>query len=363
MDTRTLTSILILAALTPAAHSAKLRVPQQYGTVQAAIDAAAPGDVVWIDAGIYEGPFLVDQKTGIRIQGQGKRTILTGGPDEDALEIRSSEEIEVRSLSLLSDDFRGMRVRFSDQVRIRRVRIEGARVGILFERCREVQVRNCRMDGLDYGGLVLNDCSDVLIRNNWIRGGSVGIQDSSSNATIRGNRIEEVVHGIRLSGVPDSGSVETLIDGNDIRCDLSLSQYARGIHSQSYAGTAPIEVTGNQFRGAWVNLNLDTAGSVARDNRVSGGSHGFDIYRDDCVVTGNRLKNLTGHGIRFPSTVSAGSVARNNRVKNAHNAFQLESSGVLLVRNRTTGSRNFGLYDNTGMNTYRNNRFDSVFPN
>jgi len=49
-------SLAGLALLAPAAWAGILYVPQQYSTIQAAVDAAQPGDEIQIDAGVYSDP-------------------------------------------------------------------------------------------------------------------------------------------------------------------------------------------------------------------------------------------------------------------------------------------------------------------
>jgi hypothetical protein len=51
------------------ASSATLRVPTDYATIQAAVDAAAPGDTILISPGVYDESVTIESKTGLTIKG------------------------------------------------------------------------------------------------------------------------------------------------------------------------------------------------------------------------------------------------------------------------------------------------------
>ncbi len=76
-----LVAILVVFGLgraLPAAATIARYVPSEYATIQAAIDAAQPGDIVKVDAGTYAGPITL--KSGITLLGTGiDSTIIEGG--------------------------------------------------------------------------------------------------------------------------------------------------------------------------------------------------------------------------------------------------------------------------------------------
>lgn len=58
-----------------AAHAATLRVPAQYPTIQAAVDAAAPGDHIRVSRGDYCGATVTKP---LSLEGRGRRTRIIG---------------------------------------------------------------------------------------------------------------------------------------------------------------------------------------------------------------------------------------------------------------------------------------------
>ncbi|MGI0149864.1 MAG: right-handed parallel beta-helix repeat-containing protein [Thermoplasmata archaeon] len=71
--------LILLAALAPGPAQAKrIFVPRQHKSLQAAIDAAAPGDTIWVAAGTYRGPFVLKKQLVLFGDGGPSETILDG---------------------------------------------------------------------------------------------------------------------------------------------------------------------------------------------------------------------------------------------------------------------------------------------
>lgn len=80
----------LLAALTLAPSHADARrifVPKTQKTIQAAIDAAAPGDTLWISKGVYRGPFVLEKKLLLFGEAGPESTILDGGDSVRVLHV------------------------------------------------------------------------------------------------------------------------------------------------------------------------------------------------------------------------------------------------------------------------------------
>ena len=74
--------------VSPGPAEAKRRfVPRQHKTVQAAIDAASPGDTVWVAAGVYRGPIRLTKRLVLFGEGGAEKTILDGRDSVRVLEV------------------------------------------------------------------------------------------------------------------------------------------------------------------------------------------------------------------------------------------------------------------------------------
>lgn len=69
--------MLILALVSTPTVAENLFVPTQFGTIQAAVDAASPGDRILVAAGMYDGALINKE---VKIAGEGDQTIIINGP-------------------------------------------------------------------------------------------------------------------------------------------------------------------------------------------------------------------------------------------------------------------------------------------
>src|ERR671935_3040181 len=78
-----------------------IRVPQDAPTVQAAVDAAAPGDTIQLDRGTYPGGVVVPKsKPNLTIRGVDRNAVVFDGADarDDAIDVRA-DGVTLQNLS------------------------------------------------------------------------------------------------------------------------------------------------------------------------------------------------------------------------------------------------------------------------
>lgn len=94
---------LALLAGSPSARTSRtvIRVPQDAPTVQAAVDAAAPGDTILLDRGTYPGGVVVPEpKAELTIRGVDRNAVVFDGADtrDDAIVVRA-DGVTLQNLS------------------------------------------------------------------------------------------------------------------------------------------------------------------------------------------------------------------------------------------------------------------------
>src|SRR3989440_2709663 len=80
---------------------ARIRVPQDAPTIQAAVDAAAAGDTILVDRGTYPGGVVVPAgKPGLTIRGVDRNAVVLDGASkrDDAIDVRA-DGVTLQNLS------------------------------------------------------------------------------------------------------------------------------------------------------------------------------------------------------------------------------------------------------------------------
>jgi hypothetical protein len=106
MNGKRLAATLATAALAGALQAATLRVPADYLTIQAAVDAAAPaGDEILIAPGVYQQQVLITEKqltlsgsAGTVIEAWTGMNWRAGGPSYDLVWITTSADVVIRNI-------------------------------------------------------------------------------------------------------------------------------------------------------------------------------------------------------------------------------------------------------------------------
>lgn len=305
----------LLVVLASAADAKTLEVPAKHATIQAAVDAAGPGDVVLVSGGVHRGRVVVPAgRTGLTIRGVGKPILdaypPTSGPgvglDVLADDVRL-ENLNVRHARYASGSALGIGVRITG---------DGARL-------EEVHVADC-----DWGGILVN-------------GDDARLTDCTSSGcgSLTANGYGLFVNGdgarlVRCSSFGDHDGIT--VDGRDpvVRDCEVLAATGRGITAFVTSGTSLL-LRGCEVRGVvqWP-LTVQGGNFVAKKNLFEGAAGlGVSIASDGTFVD-NVVRNSssTFAGLQ----ISSGAVVvADNRFEDLRGAALLaKSSFATIVDNR-----------------------------
>ena len=358
METRpnaTFTSLVLGFAAAASAIAADLKVPADYPTIQAAVNAAQTNDIIRIAPGVYTGQVEIVSKTLTLIGQPGTilraTTNMSSPPD--------------------SIQFPMIFIRFS-QVTVRGLTFEGERLAERFIGPGELLGIDLRQSS----GTVEN-CAFYGFRG---RADAIFVFNSEGaaaevNVRVVGSTFADNYGGIWLLGSPTKKSINVTVENNtfvgppvngiDGNYGILMSEGVGGriagntISGYSYVGT------GGDFPISWGILADNTAnyppvfgilqpllieGNTLRDNQ----EHIALVKADNSVIRNNRFQGTA------PGIDPLGLILTGTNVTIANNQFEDMPEGIRLVGNDPNYGTLFGIAVNAQVTS---NRFCNVTTN
>ena len=106
----TLVAVLALATISVGVFAATITVPEDYLTIQAALDAAQPGDTVYVKAGRYTENLVIDKPLSLVGEDRTTTIIRSLGPEQDVITVKLPKgNVEIASIKV-SGGLRGIYV-------------------------------------------------------------------------------------------------------------------------------------------------------------------------------------------------------------------------------------------------------------
>jgi parallel beta-helix repeat protein len=226
MKAAPLLALLLLATALPLpGQAATVRiVPDQYATIQEAVDAASAGDTVLVRAGTYnEAVRIVPGKEGLVVQGEGMGRTILDGNGEHSRGIRvTADDVTVRDLTLQHYQYSGTYFEEVDGFLMERLEaIDNGEYGLFAKRSQHGTVVDSKATGHKDGGLYIGEslyCFCIVERNEaW--GNVMGFSGTAANfVTLRDNHFHGNRAGILLSTLPSEPGIQqhSTIVGNRI---------------------------------------------------------------------------------------------------------------------------------------------------
>lgn len=332
--------LLVLAALFPPLNSCagERAVTPGAGSLQRAIEQAAPGDRLELEAGVYEGAVLIDRPlvlvgtvSSIIDGGGAGRVITVAAPDVvvRGVTVRNS------GASLATEDSGIFVTAEGDRAVIENNHLEHNLIGVYLKGPEKAIVRgNVIVGSTDPhvnergNGVQLWNTPGSVVEDNDIRYGRDGIfVTTSRDNSFRGNRLRDLrfaIHYMYTNNSEVSGNRST---GNHIGYALMFSDRIRVVNNIS---------DGDRDRGLFLNYANH---SEIEGNRVSGGTAKcFFIYNANV----NRIHNNYFADCQIGIHFTAGS-ERNEVYENAfvNNRTQVKYVGTRYIEWSLNGRGNF----------------------
>jgi parallel beta-helix repeat protein len=304
-------------ALAIPALAKTIEVPKDYQTIQAAINAAQPGDLILIAPGIYK----------------------------ENLTIRKSIELRGTDAGVIVD---GSRARNTPT--------------ILIQRTRDVVIQNLEITG-GRRGIQVERSRDVIIKNNLIqknRRQGILVTDNSQGTQIIENKIFDTA--------PDEGNVlgNGIILNGDKNAQVLKNFIARSAWSGLRLLSAVAHIEGNTFEENqyygieiwpnWVDSPDVPSQATVLDNALKGNVRAgiFITEESIAVIENNQIldtardkDNQYGHGVWVADGAQVSLTGNVVAGSQGHGLF-IESGRVALKANRITASGRCGIFVGEG---------------
>jgi len=325
--------------------------PGNYTTIQAAIDAAGPGDTVFVFRGVYQEHVSV-AKT-INLVGEGRDLTTIDGGGTGAVVSISAPWVNVTGFNLTRASPAygdgGVRIASADHVRIEGNRIIGNPDGIYVVWSSYTVVRGNEITHNMYGitmiGGRLGGHDGILASNTFANNSATGVDIVGvGNLTIIGNTIaDNGFRGLELTGSDNDTVTDNVVERNSYS-GLTLS------------GSRNVTLRRNTFTDDGISILGDLTTWTGHTIDPSNTANGNPIYYWQNVV-GGTVPAGAGQIILANAT---GVVVRDQDVSRAKVGVAVAFSRDILVENVTgSNERNGVLLDNTDGGRVVNGTFAS----
>jgi parallel beta-helix repeat protein len=281
-------------------------VPDDFLTIQAAVDNANPDDTIMVRPGVYPEHINVDKS--LEIIGEGYEDVLVDGNNEsEYIFTISAEDVKISGFTIqnCSLDSAGFLINNNyANIDGNRIRNCGSGVEILgqFQSINDVTIYNNEIIDNNWG-IYTNNIADVLIEGNDINNNNFGIELCFSQVEIIDNFIENNFEkGILL-----------------MRSDQVILEYNNITHNSIYEN--------KDFAGIWITWSNDC---IFKNNIID------NNYMDGITLLRSSNNNFTKNKFNSNELVSI-----NFRMDNHHNE---------LINNEIVTEFECGLFFNTSTN-------------
>ncbi len=274
--------------------------------LQAAIDAAALGDILLVAPGVYD---KIEISKSLSLV--GNHATITANERDACIRLKA-DKVNISGF-LVRDGFYGISLENVSQCRISDntvIRCKQPGIMLKFSQDNIIAHNNASFNGLGgegWYGIYLANSNDNLIEDNVAsNNGAYGINlfPSCSNNTIRGNVLERNMYGLYMF---------TDCSGNLIESNVMSRNTNSGL-----------------------DMRFNCHDNLISNNTIANNSVAGITLMEICgknTIKGNGLSGNQRYGIQIQSASDDNTIMENN-ISNSQTGIFLESSGNLLYKNR-----------------------------
>jgi parallel beta-helix repeat protein len=328
----TLFPATLIAWLVVPAAADTLQVPQEYQTIQAAVNAAGTGDIIEVDAGTYPENVIVNQT--VTIKGDSPTsTVVDGGGNHVVFNIQE-DNVELCNLTVQNGgSYSGVTIYYPySGLTIRNTRIIDNVVGVVVSEADGNTIEDNVFINNQMYGIDVTYSSNTIIRDNQISESAYGVEASdTSSSQVVNNTISDTSYSIYVPYSNNNNISANTLTSNSWNIYLTYSNSNIIGHNKVLEGTVGIQVMHSEGNSILNNTVTDSSYGIyvgyCSTNTVSGNTAtlndwGIELYNSTgSTIIGNLIEDNTW-GAWIAENSDGNSIYHNNFMDNAKGAFQ-----------------------------------------
>ena len=274
----------------------KINVPEDFRTISAAMEAAAPGSTITVQPGLYEEsiPF----KSGVRLVGVDRDKVIVRSPDSAlvAAECDSGEILSMTFEGLPREDKHFVVFLYHSKLKISGCLVrseDGQRPGIGCRKGDTSTIKGCTIDLCSFGIYASDaETAPTMIDNNCTRntGSGIGFFEGAGGIARNNNCKNNKLNGISVTGEKTNPRLEENICVENQEAGIYVAEKAHSILVHN-------ECRLNESDGIFVH-GKETVARLEQNKVVSNRGSGVDVFKGaQCVLVKNECRDNTNNGV------------------------------------------------------------------
>ena len=315
--------LLAMMSFVSGASAQIIYVPTDYPTIQEAINAASPGDTIFVHIGTYyEGDGVSITKDKITLQGEDvDRTIIHGKDTAEKVVYVTGDYVNVSGFTVTG----------------------GAPSGIYVASSNCIASYNIVDSNYRYG-IYLDSASDCVLEKNTANSNSLGIYvDSASDCVLEKN----TANSNSADGILLISSSNCVLENN-----IANSNGKDGIRVHYNSNNCVLENNIAKSNG-YDGISLHDSSNCVLENNIANlnNRYGIDLYSSSNNVMTRNTADANGYGIHLWLESTSNTITENNVANNNYGMY-LDYSGDNEIYHNNFINNNKQAYDHGGFNSW-----------
>jgi parallel beta-helix repeat protein len=308
-------------------HTGVIRVPQQYPTIQKAINAAKPGDTISVASGTYMERIFINKT--LTLAGDNRNnTIIDADHDTGPVVFINASNVNITGFTIRNShpESYGIYIQNSLNSSISGNIITANNRGIFITYCINVMVTNNTVTNDRSIGLYIGDSTNITLKNNKLTG-------NRYNLGVEGRSLSQFTHNIDVSNTVNGKPIYYFINQSN-KIVPADAGYVGAINCVNI--TVKNMILSNNRQGI---LFAYTKNSIIRNVTAANNTEGILLSNSyNNIIVNDTIAYNRYFGIALSFYSSNNTVSNNLIIKNTSTIFNETTDGIKLENHATANT-------------------------